>query len=242
MSCHDCGNENNDCGCSQEALHISQVCNPIDCSTEECSESFPSQCILYTGDDIICNNTTLVTSGDNIAQAIANIIAFFCTQDGVDADIVCGNDTIVTAETSMNDALDQIVAYFCNAITALTDGALTTVNVGVVNTPDAGEPLCTDSVWTVTFLDAQSNQIDQIQFSTRTCEPRELCSIILNDPLGTDSLILCRNGDIINASYQTLLDAIDVAANTNGGMFAQTADSATVVDPTPGSIVNLQDT
>jgi hypothetical protein len=80
MGCAKC-NENvgpTDCGCDQEALHISQICNPIACEVEECSESFSAACSIYTGEDIICENVVVVASGTTVAQAIANITAYFC--------------------------------------------------------------------------------------------------------------------------------------------------------------------
>jgi len=83
MSCHDCGNKNNDCGCSQEALHISQVCNPVECDSDECTESFAAECIVYTGDDIVCNNVIVGTSGESIAQIVANVTAYFCSTESI---------------------------------------------------------------------------------------------------------------------------------------------------------------
>lgn len=113
MSCPNCENTTNDCGCSQESLHISQICNPIDCSTEECTESFPAKCSIYTGDPITCNAVTIVQSGDSMAQAVANIVALICNQDTVASDIDCGVDTVVPAGTTVNAALALAVAYFC---------------------------------------------------------------------------------------------------------------------------------
>lgn len=135
MACNNCGQQKKNCGCTSEALTINQVCNPIVCPIDECSESFPASCIRYTGSDIICDNTTLVASGENLAQAIANISAFFCTQDKIDNDIICNQDTIASAGTSINDALDLIVQYFCNSVSAIT----------IVNT-GFGEPIANDIV------------------------------------------------------------------------------------------------
>lgn len=77
MACTKC-NKNEDCGCKASSVTINSICNPIDCGTEECSESFPAQCILYTGQDIICDESTIITSGDSVAQGLANIIKYFC--------------------------------------------------------------------------------------------------------------------------------------------------------------------
>tara|TARA_R110000868_G_scaffold5681_6_gene33623 strand:- start:19048 stop:19782 length:735 start_codon:yes stop_codon:yes gene_type:complete len=78
MSCTNCNKTPDNCGCEQKALHISQICNPINCPVEECSESLSAGCIIYTGDDLICDTTVLATSGDTVAQIMANIAAYFC--------------------------------------------------------------------------------------------------------------------------------------------------------------------
>jgi hypothetical protein len=116
MPCNDCGNTTEGCGCQQEALHISQICNPIDCPSNECSETFDAQCIIYTGDDITCEDVILGTSGETIAQITANIVAYFCSTEGVTDAISCGVDEVVPADTSFGVALPLVVAYFCNAI------------------------------------------------------------------------------------------------------------------------------
>lgn len=175
MPCSDCENKEKDCGCTEGGISINDVCNPIDCPADECAESFAAQCILYTGDPIICNDVTIIENGTNVAQALANISAFFCTQDGVDADIVCGEDTVVTAETSINDALDQIVAYFCQRLSDLeatvssnTTALLNTTQVGTtcVANPTTG---CDECTTTITFRDNGNNIIDQVQFSYTQC-------------------------------------------------------------------------
>lgn len=120
VECNDCGNKEKDCGCTNEGLTINDVCNPIVCDSSECSESFAAECILYTGDDITCDEIVIITAGDNLAQAVANITAYFCTRTTVQADIVCDVDTVVAQGTAVTDALTQIVTYFCNAIATIS--------------------------------------------------------------------------------------------------------------------------
>lgn len=76
--CTDCGNKKKDCGCTNEGLTINDVCNPIVCESDECSESFPAGCIIYSGKDIVCDDIVIVTAGNTLAQAVANITAYFC--------------------------------------------------------------------------------------------------------------------------------------------------------------------
>jgi hypothetical protein len=233
MACPDCENKEKECGCTKEALSINDVCNPIDCSTDECTESFPAQCILYTGDDIICNNTILVTAGDNLAQAVANVVAFFCTQDGVDADIVCGTDTVVTAETSINDALDQIVAYFCAEITAVQNAVLNDVQIGTacLANPTTG---CDNCTTTITFLNAQGAQIDQIQFSYTQCGGiTELCTVPISEgPNDNTNFIVCQSGNLNQINYAGVFGQIendlDLPSTLAYGLFSQTANSTLI--------------
>ena len=116
MACNTCNKKTEDCGCKATSVSIDSICNPIDCGSQECSESFPAECILYTGDDIICDATTIVTSGDSVAQSLANIVQYFCDGNAPDVptDIVCGATTIVPSGTTIVDALPLIVTYFCN--------------------------------------------------------------------------------------------------------------------------------
>jgi hypothetical protein len=117
MACTDCEEDKNKCDdCTNEGLTINDICNPVECDSDECTESFPAECSIYTGDDIICDGITIVTAGDNMAQAVANITAYFCTRTTIGADVLCNVDTVVTEGTSTVDAITQIVAYFCNAI------------------------------------------------------------------------------------------------------------------------------
>ena len=118
MACTKCKTKE-ECGCKQEALHISQICNPVACDVEECSETFNAGCILYADADIICNEVVLVTAGDTMAQALANVSAYFCSTEAVETQILCGADVVVPAGTQLENALPLIVTYFCKAISAL---------------------------------------------------------------------------------------------------------------------------
>jgi len=68
------------CGCQDIALTSAPVypaaapCpNP-----EPCSEGFDSQCVYYTGDDIMCGNDIVVHQDDTIETALNDIVDYFC--------------------------------------------------------------------------------------------------------------------------------------------------------------------
>jgi hypothetical protein len=105
MACNNC-NETQDpnCGCTTEALHINQICNPIVCPSDECAESFSAACIRYTGDDLVCDNVTVVEADTNISQALSNIVAFICADTtGTTTVVESGDNNIeVTSNTVGN--------------------------------------------------------------------------------------------------------------------------------------------
>jgi hypothetical protein len=199
-----------DCSCKQEALHISQICNPIECPTEECSESFEANCIIYTGEDIICNNVIVGTSGESIAQIVANVTAYFCSTESITEDIVCGDTTVVTAGTSINDALDQIVTYFC--------GEINSINTDIFNINNTISTLQGQTITeaNVTFEDATN--LDGCV--TRTWQ------LTITGSLGT----------LATTTWSSLPICPPVQPSVYG-LFAQTANSTTVTDPVSGSLV-----
>lgn len=219
MSCHDCNDPKKDCGCNNEGLTINDICNPVQCDTEECAESFDANCIIYTGDDIVCDDIVIVTAGTSTAQALANVIAYFCSQDGVDADITCGDVTVVTAGTSINNALDQIVAYFCaeivNVNNAIGDinAALTTINN------------------TITTLQGQDVTGANVTFGDTTdldgCVTRTWQLTIT----GT-------SGTLATTTWSSPPICPPIEPSVYG-LFAQTADSTPVVDPVAGSLIGV---
>jgi hypothetical protein len=70
------------CGCEDTFLTSPAPCpTPAGCPTPEpCSETFDSQCIIYTGDDILCNEDTVVPTDSNVASALGKIIDYYCNQ------------------------------------------------------------------------------------------------------------------------------------------------------------------
>ena len=68
------------CGCEDQALTTPIVCpTPVGCLTPEpCSKAFDSQCVYYTGADIICDGDIVVYQDDTIETALNNIVDYFC--------------------------------------------------------------------------------------------------------------------------------------------------------------------
>jgi hypothetical protein len=70
------------CGCEDTFLTSPAPCpTPAGCPTPEpCSETFDAQCIIYTGDDIDCGLNTVVASDTNVADALNDVVTYFCQE------------------------------------------------------------------------------------------------------------------------------------------------------------------
>lgn len=81
-TCTNCGCSKPKCGCQDTMLTSPAPCpTPVGCLTPEpCSEVLDAQCIIYTGDDIICTPDVVVNANDSVALALNNIVDYFCSQ------------------------------------------------------------------------------------------------------------------------------------------------------------------
>jgi len=138
-----CNNKCAKCGCKDSFLTSPPPCpTPAGCPDPiPCQEVLSSDCIIYNGPDISCNNTVIITSDSTWTELLEDLVAYFCTTYGTVPLISCGVTPVVTAGSSVNSALQQVVAYFCTAISAL---ATVTANNGLtktVNNIQLGGPL-----------------------------------------------------------------------------------------------------
>lgn len=81
MNCSKCGNTSPiTCGC-ETGIPTPPPCaqgTPACPDPDPCAETFDSQCIIYTGDDIVCDNTIIVETNTNISEALNSIVDYFC--------------------------------------------------------------------------------------------------------------------------------------------------------------------
>lgn len=141
------------CGCDDPALTTPAPCpDPGPCPTPyPCSETTDAQCVLYTGDDILCDNTSIVAQGMSVAEGMQAIVDYFCNATGAIAnDILCNNDVVISAGTNFADAMAEVVNYFCNAMgtpnVVLQEGAninITSNTVdGITTYTISADPVC----------------------------------------------------------------------------------------------------
>ena len=105
------------CGCEDSYLTTPPPCpTAIGCPFEECAEIQYAQCIMYTGDDILCGEDLVVPADTNMEAAITNIVDYFCDQTTITVDIDCNETTVVAADTNVVNAIEDVVDYFCTEI------------------------------------------------------------------------------------------------------------------------------
>jgi hypothetical protein len=80
MACNSCNKPKEKCGCKPTSISIDNLCNPIDCSTETCSEIYPAQCVIYQGEDILCNEQLIATASDSVMTIIQRLTELACVE------------------------------------------------------------------------------------------------------------------------------------------------------------------
>lgn len=79
-SCKNCGCSKIDCGCKDSFLTSPAPCpTPDDCpEAQPCSEVFDADCVIYTGDTILCGQDVVVEPNTTMADALHAIVDYFC--------------------------------------------------------------------------------------------------------------------------------------------------------------------
>lgn len=101
MACNNCNLVK--CGCADSYLTTPAPCpTPSDCpDVQPCSEVFNAQCVVYTGDDILCDPDIVVNQNDTVDQALNSIVAYFCANSGpIPAKESFYQETISTVEVA----------------------------------------------------------------------------------------------------------------------------------------------
>ena len=145
-----CNNKCTKCGCKDSFLTSPPPCpTPQGCPDPiPCQEVLSSDCIIYNGPDIECNGDVVIPSDSTWAEALQDLVDYFCITYSNVPEILCSEDIVVIADSSVNEALEQIVAYFCTAISGL---ATVTANNGLtktVNNIQLGGPLVQNTTLT----------------------------------------------------------------------------------------------
>jgi hypothetical protein len=86
---------NQNCGCNN-TYTVTPPCPPA------CPEVFNSQCIVYTGTDIICNNTTVISRYDYLDTIITKLVNYICNVEAPVTQVVGSTYIDVVPNTVAN--------------------------------------------------------------------------------------------------------------------------------------------
>jgi len=113
-NCTNCGCSKISCGCGDSFLTTPPPCpTPVDCPTAQpCSEVFDAQCVVYTGLDIECGTDVVVATNDSVADALQNVVDYFCTKPESDITIVEAGDNVSVDVVTVGNT----TTYTVNAI------------------------------------------------------------------------------------------------------------------------------
>jgi hypothetical protein len=121
-NCRNCGCNKISCGCKDTYLTTPPPCpTPVDCpEAQPCSEVFDAQCIIYTGENILCEEDIVVTQNNTVAQGLVSIVNYFCEKVPLlTAGVQCIEQPIgfISPEgTPFTEAIQDVVDYFCDAL------------------------------------------------------------------------------------------------------------------------------
>lgn len=104
MACSNCNTPS--CGCSGTYV-VSKTCPPA------CSEVFNTQCIVYTGVDLTCNEDTVILRNDYLDTVITKLVNYICSTVAPPASVVAGSAFIDVVPTT--DPVTSVTTYTVSA-------------------------------------------------------------------------------------------------------------------------------
>jgi hypothetical protein len=110
MANHTC---NQNCGCTN-TYTVSAPCPPA------CPEVFNAQCIVYTGTDILCNSTTVISRYDYLDTIITKLVNYICNTIGPVTTVV-GSTYIDVVPNSVGNVTTYTVSIDIPALQAYFD-------------------------------------------------------------------------------------------------------------------------
>jgi hypothetical protein len=92
------------CGCDD--AYTTPAASPVPpvCPDQQpCAEFFDAQCVRYTLSDITCNSSTVVFQDDTLAEALTNIVNYFCsvTSNGVSGTFTSNDGKTITVTNGL---------------------------------------------------------------------------------------------------------------------------------------------
>lgn len=145
------------CGCQDAYPSLPPCPVPAACpNPQPCSEVFDAQCIVFTLPDILCGEDIVVNQDDTIAEALDNIVSYFCERldtltNYINSQLFVINNRLTTIEgeiieinskiTSLTTTVNELIAC-CE----LVDGLVQSVTGLNTDNTDPQNPIVRISV------------------------------------------------------------------------------------------------
>jgi hypothetical protein len=176
------------CGCVDGPMTTPPACPPLPCDNPQpCSSYTDAQCVIYTGEDIICNEQVIAEQNQPLSEILQNLTDLACSSPIIVDAILCGEDTVVAAGSTTQQALTAIVNYFC-IVTLRKETIMNVSPADIGNSVTVNYALGTQdfvmSVYTEnTNTKISDNSIEIINITATTFDIRSLVSFIVGTTL-----------------------------------------------------------
>lgn len=233
----------NTCGCTDTYV-VTTPCPP------SCPEVFNAQCIVYTGTDVVCNQTTVISRYDYLDTVITKLVNFICNTNAP-VTVVVGSTYIDVVPNTVGNVTTYTVSVDIPALQAYFDTVFSqTIAAAILAGPGinvAANPFTgavtishadTSSVANVSSDNTGNTFIQDIFFTFDTfghvtgasVVPASIIEASLTSAGGTESLV--------NDGVGPALATKGLTAGT-GITLSSTATAVTITNSAPDQIVAL---
>jgi hypothetical protein len=240
MANHTC---NQNCGCTN-TYTVTAPCPP------SCPEVFNSSCIVYTGTDILCNSTTVISRYDYLDTIITKLVNYICNVQAP-VTVVAGSTYIDVVQNTVGNVttytvsvdIPMLQAYFDTIIAqtigaSILAGAGINVNVNPITNAVTVSHADTSSVANLSSDNSGNTFIQDVFFTFDTfghvtgasVVPASIIEASLTSAGGTESLV--------NDGVGPALATKGLTAGT-GITLSSTTTAVTITNSAPDQVVAL---
>lgn len=250
MACSTCKTSN--CGCTGTYV-VSATCPP------SCSEVFNSQCIVYTGVDILCGTDTVIARNDYLDTVITKLTNYICTKlialDNYGIFTITDTDSGYTwsniGSAAATDPADTFTFVSGEGINLDVDSTLLamrvsfsglTIGAGLSGAGTAASPLVNSAfIWTQFVSDSGNTTASTTADVLTVAGGTGISTAIAGDTLTitNDANKWARfDADSGTTTANAVADILTVAGGT-GITTSISGDTLTIVNDSPGTAVAL---
>jgi|SRR6056297_2476801 len=107
-----CTHTEPNCGCVDGPMTTPPACPPLPCpNPQPCSSYTDAQCVIYTGDDLICDQQIVVENNANLNDIIIELVSRICEAAGnIPQTVVVGGNNIDVSSNTVGSTTTYTVS------------------------------------------------------------------------------------------------------------------------------------